>query len=193
MCEEQNSPAEGTCRPANASLLCLPVDECFLFSDGLYFVATLTLAECHRASSVQYWLCTCWPCSSSSSSGTHTGSIHPLLVLWIYRVCVCVCVCKKNIVNVLRKDRAKRHIRSNLGQGYSLGHVVNENRACVRASDHIACQFKCVHVTQSQSIENPPLLNRVIREVVKYLTFDTGNTIGGKVTLLHLFNTTQKV
>ena len=95
MCEEQNSPAEGTCRPANASLLCLPVDECFLFSDGLYFVATLTLAECHRASSVQYWLCTCWPCSSSSSSGTHTGSIHPLLVLWIYRVCVCVCVQEK--------------------------------------------------------------------------------------------------
>lgn len=178
MCEEQNSPAEGTCRPANASLLCLPVDECFLFGDGLYFLATLTLAECHRASSVQYWLCTCWPCSSSSRTQRINTSSACVVTL------PGVCVCKKNIVNVLRKDRAKRHIRSNLGHSYTLGYVVNETEhVCVT---HIACQFRCVRVTQSQSIENPPLLNTIIREVVKYLTFDTGNIIRGKVTLLHL-------
>lgn len=54
MREEQNSPVEGTRRPANSSLLCLSVDERFLFGGGLYFVATLTLTECHRASPVQY-------------------------------------------------------------------------------------------------------------------------------------------
>lgn len=52
------------------------------FSSGMDYIsfATLTLAECHRAS----------PDSAHADpAAVHTRSIHPLLVLWLYSVCVC--------------------------------------------------------------------------------------------------------
>lgn len=145
MREEQNSPAEGTCRPANSSLLCLPVDECFLFGDGLYFVATLTLAECHRASPVQYWLCTCWPCSS-----THRINTSSARVVTLPGVCVCareILHFYKKGVNVLRGP-GQRGTSSKLRTWwpqlwFSLRYAVNKRpsqteRICVRACNHIA-------------------------------------------------------
>lgn len=76
MCDEQNSHAVWTNRPA--------IKEYSLFWEWLYFIAMLTLAECHRASPVQYWQCTCWPCS-----GIHQINIYHACIVTIQAVCVC--------------------------------------------------------------------------------------------------------
>lgn len=80
MCEEQNSHAVWTNRPA--------IKECSLFWERLYFIAVLTLAECHRASPVQYWQCTCWPCS-----GIHQINRYPACIVTLQAACVCVRAC----------------------------------------------------------------------------------------------------
>lgn len=87
--EDHRWGTEQSCGPANSSLLLMST-----FCSGrkrLYFIATLTLAECHRASPVQYWLRTCWPCRSSSSSGG-TRRIDTPSTRVVTRQDVCVCV-----------------------------------------------------------------------------------------------------